>query len=402
MDQQSSTESAAKFVRDRVTWLSYLMIATYCYAAAALGPLMTFLRAELQLNYTISALHFGFWSGGIATAGITGDRCMKRFGRRNTVWIATLFLCLGLFVLIGGRHPAVTIAGAYLCGLSGSTMAQTMSTILSDRYLALRAVAITESTIVASICCSLSPVAIAFFSKTELGWRTAMLVPPLAFLVYFLTMRSTLSDLHLAEAESKSKQEPESRLPKEYWLCWSLVYFSVAGEWSIMFWTAEYLESVINLPRADAAACVTSFLFAMVVGRIIGSRLARRVNAVILLRVASLAAIFGFIMFWSSKVVLICLLGLFITGLGVSNFYPLTLAQAVASAPGKTSQATSRMSLASGGATLTAPLLLGLIAEKFGILSAYGLIALLMILCSIIVFLPVWTQKRQSLESLPE
>lgn len=382
------------FVRDETAWLSYLMIGTYCYAAAGLGPLVTFLRAEMDLNYTLAACHFSLWSGGVVTAGATGDRFMKRFGRRNTVWGATLSLCIGIVLLIVGRDPVVTIPGAYLCGVSGSTMCQTVTTILADRFTSLRAVALGETSIAGSLFCAIAPLSISFFSKTQFGWRAALLVPIFCFLTYYLSCKKVLANLQLSNADNTDSVGIDAApLPRAYWVCWILVYFSVAGEWSIMYWTADYLENVIKLVKADAAACVTSFLLAMLLGRIIGSRLVRELAPINLLRIASLVAILGFSIFWSSKVVMLCLIGLFITGLGVSNFYPLTLSQAIASAPGRTPVAMSRMSLASGGATLSCPLLLGLIAEKCGILSAFGVIATLLVFCSLIVFLPIWAKK---------
>jgi hypothetical protein len=51
---------------------------------------------------------------------------------------------------------------------------------------------------------------------------------------------------------------------------------------------------------------------------------------------------------------------------------------AIGTAPELASKATSRMSLSSGGATLLAPLLLGIVAEKGGIFTDYGLAAALL------------------------
>ncbi|MBX9685516.1 MAG: MFS transporter, partial [Candidatus Obscuribacterales bacterium] len=103
-----------------------------------------------------------------------------------------------------------------------------------------------------------------------------------------------------------------------------------------------------------------------------------------------------FLLFWTSKSVLLSVIGLFIVGLGISNFYPLTLALAISSSPQATSKATSRISIASGSSTLIAPLLLGLLAEKQGIFTAYGLIAALLVLCSLLISLPVWSTDSKT------
>ncbi|MBX9719850.1 MAG: MFS transporter, partial [Candidatus Obscuribacterales bacterium] len=337
--------------------------------------------------------HFSAWSSGVVCAGFIGDRCMKKFGKRRVVWTACSGLVAGIITIITAQLPAITIAGAFLAGVCGSTMSQTMCVIIADRFLDLRAVAIAEANIAASVCCSLSPVAISLFSKTSLGWRAALLLPIVAFLTYYLKGRHVLETV--VEPEHKNTTGT-GKLPAAYWLCWTLVLFSVASEWTIIYWCADFLEKVSGLSKADAAASVSSFLLAMVTGRVIGSRLAREMKSQNMLKIASIISLVGFIVFWKGTSAAISICGLFVAGLGIANFYPLTLSLAIGTAPGLSSTATSRMSLASGASTLFAPFLLSIVAEKSGIAAAYGIVAVLLVLCIIMVFLPIWSSKRSS------
>ena len=388
--------SSTKFERDQIAWFSYLMIATYCYCSAALGPLMSFLRAELHLDYTLAAYHFGIWALGVVSAGFFGDKCMKKFGKRRTVWTACVGLCIGIIVLITATSPVATIAGAFICGINGSVVSQTSCTIIAERFADLRAIAITEANIAASLFCCIAPLAIATMSHTPLGWRAAMVLPIVLFFIYYLWADKGLQSLPEQQALNTSgKEQVDGPLPRTYWLCFTLIFLNVASEWSIIYWSADFLEHTANLAKADAAACVTSFLFAMVTGRALGSRLVRELNAQTLLRLASIVAVAGFLIFWLNKLALICVIGLFIAGLGISNFYPLTLSLAIANSNGQTSKATSRMALSSGGSTLVAPLVLGLFAQHTGIFAAYGLIAVLLSLCSVMIFLPIWGAEQQ-------
>lgn len=383
-----------EFLRDKLTWLCYIMIATYCYCSAALGPLMSFLATELKLNYKLVSYHFSSWAFGVVLAGFIGDKCSRRLGKHKAVWLACLGLCSGVSTITLAQSPVATISGAFLCGIFGSIMSQTLCTIIAERFVELRAVAITEANIVASLCCSIAPLSVSLFSRSNVGWRGAYVVPVLAFLIYFVWANGLTKDF-TAAAQTEAKAAG-AKLPQAYWLCWVLVFLSVASEWSLIYWSADFLEKVAKLVKSDAAACVSSFLVAMVTGRIIGSRLAREIRPKNLLRGASLAALAGFCIFWMNKSAPICIIGLFITGLGISNFYPLTLSLAIESAPGLTAKATARMSLASGSSTLTAPLLLGMIAESRGIFAAYALIAALLVLCTVTIFLPIWSEKKES------
>lgn len=139
------------------------------------------------------------------------------------------------------------------------------------------------------------------------------------------------------------------------------------------------MEQVLGLSKADAAQAVSLFLAAMIVGRIFGSRLVQRFSARAVITVSIILAAFGFLLFWRAESSFIGLSGLFITGLGVANLYPLILSLAINTANGNTVQAGARATLASGTAILTLPLILGSFADAVGIRLAYGVVLVLLI-----------------------
>jgi fucose permease len=85
------------------------------------------------------------------------------------------------------------------------------------------------------------------------------------------------------------------------------------------------------------------------------------------------------LVFWRTESVLVGLSGLFFTGLGVANLYPLILSLAIGAANGSTVQASARATLASGTAILALPLALGRLADAVGIRLAYGIVVVLLI-----------------------
>jgi len=131
--------------------------------------------------------------------------------------------------------------------------------------------------------------------------------------------------------------------------------------------------------KANAAQALSLFLAAMILGRITGSRLVQRFSAGTVVTVSILIASVGFLTFWKTESVFVGLSGLFLTGLGVANLYPLLLSLTIGAANGNTVQASARATLASGTAILTLPLTLGRLADAVGIRSAYGIVVLLLI-----------------------
>jgi fucose permease len=147
----------------------------------------------------------------------------------------------------------------------------------------------------------------------------------------------------------------------------------------MIFWSADYLENVLGMLKANAAQSVSLFLAAMIVGRMAGSRLVQRFSTRSVVMISILIASIGFLLFWRTESVYPGLIGLFLTGLGVANLYPLILSMTIGAANGNTVQASARTTLASGTAILALPLALGRLADAVGIRSAYGVVLLLLI-----------------------
>ena len=153
----------------------------------------------------------------------------------------------------------------------------------------------------------------------------------------------------------------------------------IAVEMSVVVWATDFLDSVAGLSRTDAVLGYSAFPAAMLVGRIAGSRLTRRSSSLTLLLMALGVTLVGFPLFWLTRLPVLNILGLFITGLGIANMYPLTLSIAIGLAQDQSNLASARVSMGVGTALLTAPLLLGWLADRLSLQLAYGMVVVLMI-----------------------
>jgi fucose permease len=359
------------FVRDRFTWLAYLMLGYYAFFQAAAGPLMPFLRAELGLSYSLGGLHFSAFAAGMITTGLTADRVTGWIGRRRAFWGGAAGMGAGAVLLTLGRHAVVTIGGAAIMGLFGALLLITIQASLSDRHGERRAIAFTESNVVASICATLAPLSIGGLQQAGIGWRGGLwLMLALAAGLAVLLHGEPLP----APVTGPGRRRAQGRLPAAYWAYWLVIVLCVAAEWCLAFWSADFLATVAGLPQGVAATAVGLFYLAMIGGRVIGSRLAWVMPTGRLLLAALGVAVLGFPLFWLARSPALNVAGLFVTGLGVANLYPLALSAATGAAAGQANTASARISLAAGLAILTAPLLLGGVADRVGIQSAYGLV----------------------------
>jgi fucose permease len=365
------------FHRDRFTWLAYLSLAFYGYFLNVLGPITPFLKEELQLTYTVSSFHFTAFAVGILLIGVGGHWLIQRIGRLRSLWIGMIGISLSALLLLAGKNPVITIGASFLMGLIGSLILAIVPAALSDQHGEMRAVALSEANVTASLLATSAPLMVGWFANLFNNWRLALGIMACTPLLLFVGLGkgASLNTASTSEELTRSNQP----LPTLFWVYWLAIVLGVSVEFCMIFWSADYLEQVLGMVKANAAQAVSLFLAAMILGRISGSRLVQRFSTRLVVTVSILIASIGFLIFWRTENVFLGLSGLFITGLGVANLYPLLLSLAIGAADGNTVQAGARATLASGTAILALPLVLGRLADAVGIRSAYGVVVLLLI-----------------------
>ncbi|MGE5464273.1 MAG: MFS transporter [Syntrophothermus sp.] len=365
------------FHRDRFTWLAYLSLAFYGYFLNVLGPITPFLKSELNLTYTVSSLHFTAFAMGILLVGAGGHLVIERIGQQRSLWLGLFGMSLSTLLLLAGKSPVITIGASFLMGCIGSLVLAIVPSALSYQHGELKAVALSEANSFSSLIATAAPLMVGWFAGAAGGWRLALAIMACVPVFMFMALGKDSS----ARVVSNSSEESRARhrLPTQYWMYWGAMVLGVSVEFCMIFWSADYMEQGLGLMKADAARTVSLFLAGMILGRLGGSRLVQRNSTRAVVKGSIIIAGIGFLFFWMTQNIWISLFGLFITGLGTANFYPLILSQAINSANGNTVQAAARATLASGTAILILPMALGSLADSTNIHQAYGIVVLLLV-----------------------
>ncbi len=383
------------FLRTRRTWQAYLTISYYSYLLNSLGPLTPFLREELNLSYTVASFHFSAYALGIILTSLVLNLLVQRFGARRMVWVGVFGIALGTLLLIAGRSPAVTVAGAFSMGLLGVMIVALLNAALAEQHGEHRAVALAESTMIASLLSTLAPIAVGFFAQTDLTWRGALAIMlpagPILWLVYRRDSLSAQPKPGETQAANTAR-EKKPPLPLAYWRFWTLALLVVAVEFCIIFWAADYLETVSGLSKANAATGLSAFMGSMLVGRWLVSRLLMRSKEQQLLMISLAASLGGFLLFWLSPGPAGALIGLVLAGFGVAGQFPIINALALSTVPDRMVEGSARITMSAGAAILFMPLLLARLADWFGLQPAYGLVLVLLIAA---LGLAAWSRQRR-------
>jgi MFS family permease len=386
--------SAQLFIRDRLTWLAYIMLAYIGFSQSILGPLMPFLRNELHLNYTLGGFLPATLAVGLIISGMTGDQLARHWGRRIVFWNGAIVLALSAILLGLSRSFELTLIAVLGMGVGSSITQVMIQALLADQHGELRSIAFTESNVAASLSATFTPLVIGGLQNTGVGWR----VVPVLVLFFLMILIASFRGQAVPNSTVEELQPTESnnRLSFSFWLYWIVLFLVVAAEMSMVVWATDFLANVAGLRPANAALAFGAFPAAMLLGRFAGTRFTRRWSSVGLLLASLGITMIGFLMFWLTRIPALNVSGLFVAGLGIANLYPLTLSIAVGLAAGQSNTASARVSFGVGTALLTAPLFLGWLADRLSLQNAYSIVIIFVIAASAIIVNKHWLLGKRS------
>jgi MFS family permease len=372
------------FVRDRPTMLSYSALGAYTFWLYAFGPALALMRDELGISYTMISIYSAVWAAGSVAAGAGFASMTAKVGRRSLLWWSAFTATGGAAIFTVTHTITSTLIGAAALGFAGTTLQTTTQSVLSDHHGPRRDQALVEANIGAAVCAVIAPLAVGLLHATPLTWRTGMALPALALAALYLFYR-------YQPFPTPRTQPPVgrrgSRLPLACWLLCLLVAVGIGVEFCIVYFGAELLTATTALPTLTAATAMTLFFSGILAGRVGGSRLAHRPGRTRTLMWGSLTVtLAGLMALWLSRTTAIALTGLFATGLGIANLFPLSLALALAAAPGHTDASNARAQLLGGLLVIAAPFLLGALADHIGLFAAFGVVPILVAVSGMLLY----------------
>lgn len=376
----TKSEIIAPKKRGLRVWLVYLMLSLFGYTLNVAGPAVAYLRDELNLNFTQSGMHTSALALGMILMGLVGSALLKRMSEWKALGLSGLGMGVGGLLLVIGKDPVLTLSGLFIMGAVGSLAISTNPAILADEMGEKSPLGISEANTLSAIISTLAPIAVGFFGAQAISWRPAVYLPGI--------LASLLGLIILISPKFSWKKKPETteqkanltQLPAKFWLVFTMLVFSVAVEFCTIYWASDYMQANLNMAKESATQGVSLFLVGMVIGRMVGSRLHHKIerNKVLLSSIA--LGLFGFAIFWLSRVESLSIVGLFIAGTGVANLYASMITLCFEAAGKERAAAGAATTLASGVAIFALPFALGSLADLISIRYAVLLIPFLFLI----------------------
>ncbi len=364
------------FQRDRLTWVAYLMLAWFAYLQAAPGLVVPHLRDELGLSYSVGGLHIAAFAAGSLVAGLASSRLELAIGRRHLLWWSAALLAVGTVGLTAGHVVAATVGSVLVMGLGGGLLLATIQATLADHHHELSTVALTEANVAASVSYVVLIGAFSLAAALGLGWRSALLASLFVPALFWSTNR------RLAIETSAPPDEERVNLPRAFWVAAAVLVCVTAAEWCVTAWGATFVDDEVGVSTDTAVSLMAGYFGGVVVGRTVGSRLARRHDPSRLLAVALCVAGAGFVVLWPSAGPVQAVVGLTLLGVGIGNLFPMALSLAVSLAPGRAGRASGRAVMMTSLAVLVAPLTVGALADATSLKLALLMVPVLLVLAA--------------------
>ena len=365
------------FQRNGQFWLLALQVATVNFFTGGFGPSQALLREDQGTSLGIAGLHGTALGIAAIVAGALNSKLVHRYGRSNTTWLGLTIFSIGITIFVFAPPVQFTLVATFITGVGLSTVINNVNSAGSHAFADNSHVAVAQ----------INAIAIAGFVTGNFiigttanifrdQWRMGLLITIPFIWLMFIRGRKYQPELHIPEEGGPQR----GKLSRGYWLSWFGFLISISAEFATSFWSASLISVRTEASAAVSTLAMIAFGTGIGTGRWYAGRVLKRFHADQQLKIALILQFIAFALFWSSNILILCLITLFFVGLGLSVQFPLFTLRMVAFSEGRPDLAIGKSSIAAGIAIALSPLILGILGDQFGISRAYIMVPVLILI----------------------
>jgi MFS transporter, FHS family, glucose/mannose:H+ symporter len=353
-----------------VPGLAYASNFLWVLVLGLLGPSLPAMIARFGISEPQAGMFFALLSAGSLLGTSIGGAASDRLSRKGLFAGCALALAAGLAGLAVTRAFLPAALAIFLLSLLGSPVGAIGQGIMLQAFPDRRERNLAMMTTFGAVGSLLAPLLVNLNYKAGLEWRwpfAAVAVLALALFVAILASRLPRT------ASPTGKRPPLLPILRNRRVVGSavIIFFSIATDVGFSYWLALYFARDLGAGPGLFSSVVAIYLVGIIAGRFlipfVLKRMSLRADLCLSLGTA-LAAIVAFILVPSVPVkVLLC--GVY--GLGVGPTFPLMLARGSREFPEQSGAVTGVLFAGMSLGGMVFPLLVGLLAARFGIARSY-------------------------------
>jgi len=375
-------------LRDRSTWITYVQVGLFGYFLYSFGPSIALLRDESGTSRAIASLHGTAMAIGSVLVGLVAPYVVRSIGRGRMMRTGSVLVAVGLAAYVaGGGVLAVTLLGILVASVGGTLVIVGANAFMPDHQDRGPATpqAMSEMHAFGAVMGLLGPLAVGLAVGIAWGWRPAVAVGGIAFLVLEVVRGRRVHDFDGRLGEEGAEHPPNAPFSRTFWIALVVFTCSAGLEFSLTFWGSDLVRERAGLGEAAAAAAIATIVGGLAIGRVVGSQVVARFDSETVLSNSFALSVVGFAIAWVSTVPAVMLGALLVTGLGMGLQSPLGIERAVRAAGPQVDRAAGLTSVAAGAASGVAPFALGALADAVGVHTAFLIVPVLGVAGAVLV-----------------
>jgi len=292
---------------------------------AILGAILPSLFSKIQFNKSEAGNLFFYMNLAMLAVSVFFGPIVDRFGYKIFLMLSSLLVALSLILFNLASTYSFLILAAVLLGFGGGGLNGGSNALTSDLYPERRSAALN----LLGIFFGFGALAIPFLIGMLLGsiglnaiLIVAMLLSLIPFL-FFVLLRFPLAK----QAQGFPLRQAAKVVGHPLlWLCGFLLFFQSGNEFTIGGWTSTYLNEYFRLTPTTASLVLAGYWAAIMIGRLIVTRLVRLVKNETLILGSAILSFLAAVIMVSAASGGMASLGAVLIGLGFAAVYPTTLA----------------------------------------------------------------------------
>lgn len=367
-----------KVVHDRPTLIAFASLASWSWFVYGFGASLALMADEQQVAAWLTGLHAPALALGGVVGALATPYLNQRFGRGRMMRFSALAVSVCIvWYLIPGLPVGGTLSAIFAATFFGNIIVVCVNSFIAVHQGPASAPAFTENLALAALMGLLAPITIGLAAASVLGWRAGLALAVVAFLAIEVWRGRTTATFG-GPGEVPSRHEA-GRLPSiTYWALMAGTLY-VGAEFCISLWGVSFLREQTGMSPEAAAAGLGAYLGGLFVGRVFGSQLTRHLPSETLLRLSLAIGLVAFMVAWFLSNPVAVLAMFFITGVGLSLTWPLSLARILRSAPGNNDRAAAMTLAFTTAAIGLAPFALGAMVDSLTVRGAFLLVPVMLL-----------------------
>jgi MFS family permease len=369
---------------------------TQGFVAITFIPRIPEIIEQIGVSFAVWGLIIGLTGIGSLLPLLVANRLVGRFGTRPIINLSSVFIVLSVMSLAWAPNGLVffVFQSVMMFSMSFFNIAINAQSVMLQKRVKQVIIGKFHAawSIGAGASAALSGI-MASFVSLQIHLFVVPLVCLLVFQVYVRSMLSPEEDGHKEEKQA-SKKVPFLKSPNQLWLLAIGLFTSVFLELVMMDWSALFSQQVMLLSPTLGAVPFTSFMIAMIGGRLLITKATKKYH---ISELSKWGGIYGSIMMAIGLVVApplvevnqilaLVVLSIFwgLGGFGLAPLVPSFFGAAGHVSGLTTSQALARMSLVNSVAVIGAKVVMGGLAESVGLQIAFVMPIVLMFIAGVL------------------